>query len=524
MPPTRSRPVRRASPPASKPLRTQTDKRTGPSLRLAGRIKSYDVWGSLSTGGMGEVWLAQHAELAVPVVLKTVYVQDAESVADHYARLLSEARLAARLTSSHVVRVLDVGVHERPDGNTAVPFLVEEYVDGIDLDELLRRRLEASHRPFPLWLVASYMAQASEALHAAHQNGVVHRDVKPSNLFGHGAGQVKLGDFGVAVASDAPVTSFAGTPLYVAPEQVADGRVDRRADVFSLGATAFTLRYGLAPFKTPQQLLQSGKSARFPPARSPDEAYFQLVVRRMIERRPDDRYGTIAEPGQQFARLVRATRPELLSTRDGHGTFMAGTTRIQFEVGELADIETDALVSSADPSMRMRDGIADALRRRAGDAVEEEALRSGPKALGECLVTSAGQLRARGLIHAVSAWNEISCISRAVHRALLLAEAHGWQRLALPALGVDPGTVALEACIDAMVVTLRFHLSTGASRLREVRFVLVDEESRRRAVDVATAVLVGPEEVDTASIASPSQDSDATFAPRKSSGSPEIRW
>src|SRR5688572_10030253 len=107
----RPRGVRRArsSPPKSIP--EPEAERTGPSLKLSGRIKSYDVWGSLSSGGMGEVWLAQHSDLAVPVVLKTVYAHDAESVADHYARLLSEARLAARLASSHVVRVLDVGMY-----------------------------------------------------------------------------------------------------------------------------------------------------------------------------------------------------------------------------------------------------------------------------------------------------------------------------------------------------------------------------------------------------------------------------
>src|SRR5688572_5679480 len=162
---------------------------------LAGTVKSYRVWGRLNEGGMSEVWLARHVELAIPVVIKTMK-HDGESVVERYQRLLGEARLTARMTSPRVVRVVDVGIHDE-----TVPYLVEEYVDGLDLAELDRRRRQALRRPLPLWAVCDWVAQAAEGLHAAHQAGVIHRDVKPGNLFGQTHGDVKVGDFGVAVTS-----------------------------------------------------------------------------------------------------------------------------------------------------------------------------------------------------------------------------------------------------------------------------------------------------------------------------------
>ncbi len=457
--------------------------------------RCYEVWGKLSQGGMGEVWLARHAELALPVIVKSLAPTDGESFEACYARMLAEARLAARLTSPNVVRVVDAGIHEH--GAARTPYLVEEYVDGIDLAELDRRRRAALRRPLPLWSVCEQVAQAAEGLHAAHQAGVVHRDVKPSNLFGHGHARIKVGDFGVAIcpagARHDPDELVGGTPLYMAPEQLCGERVDRRADVYSLGATAFALRYGEPPYPTAGDALRADRAPRFPPPRSPEEAYFQHVVAKMLARRADSRQPSLPPVAQQLRALARATRPRIESIRLSEYVAGLGPIRLSFEVGDLASVETDAVVTSTNSHLTMRTGLGDALRRRGGDALEAEALAHGEQPLGACVATGAGALSARGVLHAVGGWNEVSCVARATHRALLLAEDLGYERLAFPAIATGAGRVSLEACAEAMLGVLRIHSQLGGSRLREIRFVLYDEPALRRFCDVALASLLGEE-------------------------------
>jgi serine/threonine-protein kinase len=476
---------------------------------LGGTVKSYQVWGQISQGGMSDVWLARHAELAFPVILKTMRPRLGETFETQYARLLSEARLMGRLTSPHVVRVLDIGELD-PTGGRA-PFLVEEYVDGIDLGELDRRRRSVLKRPIPLWAVARLVAQAAEGLHAAHQVGVVHRDVKPSNLFGCGHGSLKVGDFGVAMASGSDCPVPAGTPVYMAPEQLAGDRVDRRADIYSLGATAYVLRYGSAPFPA-ARAVDAEAPVPFPTPRSPEEAFFQHVIGKMLARRPDARYAHMAVPGQKLESLADHLVPHASASRVAAADFQVGGTRVSFEVGDLAQVQSDAVVNSAYTSMRMRSGVGDALRRRGGDGLEVEAMQGGERALGDCVLTGPGTLPVRGVIHAVAAWNEVSCVARSTHRALLLAEAQGFCRIAFPALGTGQGRVALEASMDASLRALWLHLGLGGSKLQEVRFVFLDQERYERALEVGLGILSGSSDP-RESVSDPVLDLDDAHAP-----------
>lgn len=470
-------------------------------------VRHYRVWGQLSRGGMGDVWLARHAELALPVVIKTVHRLPGEHAETAWERLLAEARMSARLSSPRVVRVIDVGVHA-PTGGEALPFLVEEYVDGIDLAEFDGARRACLRRPLPLWVVADYAAQAAEGLHAAHQSGVVHRDVKPSNLFGFGHGLLKVGDFGIASASGSVDAPRAGTAPFMAPEQFLGASVDRRADVYALGATAYALRYGRAPFPHVVDALRPDAALAFPAARSPEEAYFQHVVSRMLARDPDRRDPHLMTARHQFHTIARARAPRELPPREGDGRFAVAGARISFEVGDLARTPVDALVNSATTRLSMRSGVGDALRRAGGDAIEDEALAHGDRALGECVRTSAGGLAARSVLHAVGAWSEVSCVARATHRALMAAEELGHASMAFPAIGTGRGGVSLETSVDAMAGALRLHLLMGGSRLREVRFVFLDEGARRRALEVAESVLLGMDAPDY-----PAEDDDAPPRP-----------
>jgi serine/threonine protein kinase len=209
----------------------------------------YRVERVLGQGGMGIVVAARHLRLGQLVAIKFP-LSTARRRDDAVERLLREARAAMRIRSEHVAKVHDVGLH---DG--AGPYLVMEYLVGRDLGTVLARS-----GPVPLGSAVEYVLQASEALAEAHAKGIVHRDVKPSNLFlsrrADGAPLIKVIDFGLAktLRSEDQVTltksgAMLGSPLFMAPEQMrGSAEVDARADIWSLGATLYALLLGQAPF------------------------------------------------------------------------------------------------------------------------------------------------------------------------------------------------------------------------------------------------------------------------------------
>jgi serine/threonine-protein kinase len=203
----------------------------------------------IGRGGMGIVVAARHEPLGHRVAMKLL-LGSASADADAFDRFTREARIVASLESDHIVRVSDFGMHG------AVPFMVMELLSGRDLGRELKLR-----ESLPSSEVVDYVIQACVGLWAAHAKGVVHRDVKPGNLFlttrANGDRVVKVLDFGVsklAVDDDATeltrTSSMLGSPLYMSPEQVRDPRkVDARADVWSLGVVLHKLLTGCPPFE-----------------------------------------------------------------------------------------------------------------------------------------------------------------------------------------------------------------------------------------------------------------------------------
>jgi serine/threonine protein kinase len=207
----------------------------------------YSLDRELGRGGMGAVWLGRDEVLGRVVAIKRVGAALGGSSPD-LVRAEREARIAARVNHPHVVAVFDL-VHEGDQ-----KWLVMEYVEGMTLAEHIQAkgRLSASE-------AAPLLAQAAEALTAAHEAGVVHRDVKPSNILVTPEGQVKLSDFGIARAeADASLTAtglVTGSPAYISPE-VASGRLATGAsDVWSLGATAFHALSGRPPYDVGDNVL-----------------------------------------------------------------------------------------------------------------------------------------------------------------------------------------------------------------------------------------------------------------------------
>lgn len=446
----------------------------------------FEVWGPISQGGMSRVWLARHRELSTPVVLKTLL--DSADREGSFAQLRNEARLMARIPSARVVRAVDVGLH------LGCPYLAQEYVDGLDLAELDRRRRSALQRGLPLWLVCEVTSTIAAGLQSAHQTGVLHRDVKPSNLFGSPQTGIRLGDFGIAMARGIKGEATSGTLRFVAPEALAGEAPTRRCDIYSLGATAYDLYYGTPPFTELNDILH-GAPLRFPLARSAEEAYFQHVLTRMLAREPLQRFPSMRAPMRLLGPLGRTLRPPLHGIALGPGEFQLGALRVSCRVGDIADAEVDGIVNSANDEMKMRTGVGGALRQKGGQEIEDEAMQGGRRALGDCLATQAGALKCRHVLHAVSAWKEASCIARTCQRAFLLAEELGLRTLAVPALGTGTARVSSESCAYAAASALYWHVLMGGSRLREVQFVLYDQRTLDVFIEELSGVILGDAEL-----------------------------
>ncbi len=198
-----------------------------PGALLDGR---YRIVGRLGRGGMGEVYRADDLKLGQPVALKFL-PEEVDRDPARLTQLHVEVRMARLVSHPNVCRVYDIGEF---DGHT---FLSMEYVDGEDLASLLRRVGR-----FPQERAIELARQVCAGLAAAHDRGVVHRDLKPANIMLDGNGRIRITDFGLAgVAGE---TLRAGTPAYMAPEQLAGGEVTPRSDLYALGLVLYELFTG----------------------------------------------------------------------------------------------------------------------------------------------------------------------------------------------------------------------------------------------------------------------------------------
>lgn len=209
----------------------------------------YAVEGVLGRGGMGVVLKARHIRLDELVAIKVLHPTLARDQA-MAARMLREARAALRLSSEHIVRAMDVDTLEN-----GVPYLVLEYLEGHDVKSLLRERGGG----LPIEEAVGISLQACRALVEAHALGVIHRDLKPGNLFivvrPDGRRIVKLLDFGISKVNsgrEAPITrngDILGSPAYMSPEQVRGEELDGRSDIFAMGVALYEMLTGVSPFQ-----------------------------------------------------------------------------------------------------------------------------------------------------------------------------------------------------------------------------------------------------------------------------------
>ncbi|HUG92885.1 MAG TPA: serine/threonine-protein kinase [Planctomycetaceae bacterium] len=311
--------------------------RSGDGDRLL--LGDYLLLEPIGHGGMGEVYRARHLMMKREVAVKLLLASRIDDP-DTIQRFKREVRLAARLTHPNIVTALDAGRH---GGHY---FLVMEFVPGQNLS-----RYVGQHGPLPVIKAVGCLLQAARGLEFAQQKGIVHRDVKPSNLLLSSDGTVKVLDLGLSrLHSDAAAHEsdegdldltgsrhFMGTVNFMAPEQaVHPHEADHRADIYSLGCTLYYLLTGRAPYVsgTAMNRVLAHREAPIPPLGGfridiPDE--LEDIYRRMMAKRPEDRYQSfsdlLADLEHCHAEMLRRATEETQASPPSEESCAAGEAR-----------------------------------------------------------------------------------------------------------------------------------------------------------------------------------------------------
>ena len=283
------------------------------TTELSSAVGPYQLLRELGQGGMGTVWLARHETLNTKVAVKIIHGERALSERA-VARFELEAHAMAALTSPNVARVWDYG---RTDAGGY--YYALEYIQGLDLRTMVKQ-----YGPLPASRAVHFAEQVCDALGDAHDNGFIHRDLKPGNVVVSGNGGIvdiaKVLDFGLVRAMgcdrDAPTTpeTISGTPAYLAPEITSsecrgECHVDGRADLYSLGCVLYWLLTGELLFNAPTLVAQMVAHASEPPRpisqiadqRIPSD--LDALVLQCLSKQPDDRPASAKE----LTKLLRST-------------------------------------------------------------------------------------------------------------------------------------------------------------------------------------------------------------------------
>ncbi len=291
----------------------QTVPRASVGLRPGAVIGgAYRIIRLIGKGGMGEVYLALHLALGKNCALKVIPPEQVTE--DGWQRFQNEARAIAELDHINLVKVTDLGVHQG-----CLPIYAMEYVDGVTLDDLLK-----SQGPMPLKETLDILIQICEGLDFAHRRGMVHRDLKPTNIMLVNSQSrhhsVKILDFGLIklTQKDRHQQSLTaagdvfGSPFYMSPEQCVGDKIDNRSDIYSLGCVLFEILTGRPPFDVgrPVQILINHQTADPPTldSRAGAKAFpeaMEVVLAKLLRKNPAERYQTLLELRGDLEKVAR---------------------------------------------------------------------------------------------------------------------------------------------------------------------------------------------------------------------------
>ena len=270
------------------------------------KLGKYLIRRELGKGAMGIVYEGFDPMIERTVAIKTIRPEqlNKSQAAEILARFKREAQAAGRLNHPHIVAIYEYG-EDAGGGAEPIAYIAMEFIQGKEL----RDYFEANER-FALPMVERIMSQILEALEHAHERGVIHRDMKPSNVILLGEGTVKVADFGIARLESSDLTqagAVLGTPAYMSPEQFLGQPVDKRSDIFSCGVLLYQFLTGEKPFTgnvttimykvlTEEPLAPSTLNTTLPPT-------WDAIVRKAMAKKPAERYASAVE----FAAAIRAT-------------------------------------------------------------------------------------------------------------------------------------------------------------------------------------------------------------------------
>lgn len=275
-------------------------------------LSRYKLLELLGVGGMGRVYLAEQISMERLVAIKLINIDKGKKQHEQaLARFKREAKAVAALHHPNIIQAFDFS-----DEN-GLPYIVMEYVEGLDTARIVHK-----FGPIPWQQAAEYGRQAAEGLQHAHQAGLVHRDIKPGNLLVDSSGHVKILDLGLVSAFDQKNDDSLtvdqdqlGTVDYIAPEQAIDSKkVDARADIYSLGATLYSIMTGriLYPDKTTAQKLLLHQTTDPEPIANLVKgipAELAAIISQMLAKKPEKRFQTAKEVAEALRKFAQPKQP-----------------------------------------------------------------------------------------------------------------------------------------------------------------------------------------------------------------------
>ncbi|MCM2315004.1 MAG: protein kinase [Thermoanaerobaculia bacterium] len=295
------------------------------NVMIGGKLGRYEILDVLGRGGQSIAYKARDPKIDRIVAVKQILSKTSLSEKDRaefFARFMRESQAAGRLSHPNIATIYDVGGDEEGE-----PYIAMEYVDGCDLDELIR-----SDHPLSQERVLRLFVQLCGALDYAHDAGIVHRDIKPGNIMITRGDRVKVVDFGIAKMDSSSLTQAGmvmGTPSYMSPEQIMGKTLDRRSDIFSLGVVLYEALTGEKPFLGEHWTTVTFRIVNEPhgsvlnrkrePTLLPG---FDPILDKALEKAPANRYQTCAELVGDLELLLRESRLDS-SLGIGHATTQA---------------------------------------------------------------------------------------------------------------------------------------------------------------------------------------------------------